>query len=70
MTTVLIYSSLSHQRKDLSNFFYHPHLNLIEELVLDVDDLTFLFIGVENTLFVHDLQECDEIRVLSGERSI
>ena len=48
----------------------HSHLNLIEELVLNIDDLAFLLIVSENALFVHYFQERDQVRVLSSERII
>ena len=52
---------------NLKVFEGHPHLNLIEELVLNIDDLTFLLIVCENSFFVHRFQEGDEIGVLAGE---
>ena len=42
---------------NLKVFEGHPHLNLIEELVLNIDNLAFLLIIRENSRFVHRLQE-------------
>lgn len=37
----------------------HPHLHLVEELVLHVDYLTLLLFVLENTLAFHQLEEGD-----------